>query len=213
MVQIGGKPMLWHIMDIYARYNHKNFFVALGHKGEIIKQYFSQVSEKWNINLIDTGQKTMTGGRVKRIQKFIGNETFMLTYGDGLANINLKSLLSFHKKHGKLATMTAVTQPGRYGSIKLSDDGTVLSFQEKPKLPSSGFINAGIYVFSQQLLADVKNLQMGSLEQDVLQKLPIGKLNVFSGKFDFLDIGTPEDYVRAQIFFRPFLKRWNSVKV
>ena len=91
MIEIGGKPMLWHIMNLYARYNHKNFFIALGYKGEFIKQYFSNISEKWNINLIDTGQKTMTGGRVKRLQKFIGKETFMLTYGDGLADIDIDS--------------------------------------------------------------------------------------------------------------------------
>ena len=144
MVQIGGKPMLWHIMDIYARYNHKNFFVALGHKGEIIKQYFSQVSEKWNINLIDTGQKTMTGGRVKRIQKFIGNETCMLTYGDGLADINLDSLLSFHKNHGKLVTVCAVRPPARFGAIRLSGD-RVVSFKEKSHL-EEGWINGGFFV-------------------------------------------------------------------
>ena len=96
MVQIGGKPMLWHIMNLYARYNHKDFIVALGYKGEIIKEYFSNISEKWNINLIDTGQKTMTGGRVKRLQKLVGDETCMLTYGDGLADINLDTLLAFH---------------------------------------------------------------------------------------------------------------------
>ena len=95
MVQIGGKPILWHIMNSYAQYNHKDFFVALGYKGEIIKEYFSKISEKWNVNLIDTGQKTMTGGRVKRFQKLIGNETCMLTYGDGLSDINLSSLLTF----------------------------------------------------------------------------------------------------------------------
>ena len=101
MIEIGGKPMLWHIMNLYARYNHKNFYVALGYKKEVVKKYFSKRFEEWNINLIDTGQKTMTGGRVKRLQKFIGNETCMLTYGDGLANINLDSLLDFHKNHGK----------------------------------------------------------------------------------------------------------------
>ena len=97
MIEIGGKPMLWHIMNLYARYNHKNFYVALGYKGEVIKKYFSKISKGWNVNFIDTGQKTMTGGRVKRLQKFIGDETCMLTYGDGLANINLDSLLIFIK--------------------------------------------------------------------------------------------------------------------
>ena len=95
MVKIGDKPMLWHIMSLYARYKHKDFFVALGYKGEIVKKYFSNFSNDWNINLIDTGEKTMTGGRFKRLKKLIGNETCMLTYGDGLSNINLESLLSF----------------------------------------------------------------------------------------------------------------------
>ena len=129
MVQIGGKPMLWHIMNLYARYNHKDFIVALGYKGEIIKEYFSNISEKWNINLIDTGQKTMTGGRVKRLQKLVGDETCMLTYGDGLADINLDTLLAFHKSHGKLITVSAVRPPARFGAIKLRGD-QVTSFEE-----------------------------------------------------------------------------------
>jgi len=144
MVRIGGKPMLWHIMNLYARYNYKNFFIALGHKGEIIKKYFSKLSEDWNINLIETGEKTMTGGRVKRLQKLIGNETFMLTYGDGVADINLDSLLSFHKSHGKLVTVSAVRPPARFGAIKLQGD-QVVSFKEKSHL-SEGWINGGFFV-------------------------------------------------------------------
>ena len=144
MVQIGGKPMLWHIMNLYARYNHKDFFVATGYKGEVIKQYFSKIQEKWNINLIDTGQKTMTGGRVKRLQKLIGNETFMLTYGDGLSDINLNSLIDFHKGHRKLVTVLAVRPPARFGAIKLSGD-RVNSFKEKSNL-GEGWINGGFFV-------------------------------------------------------------------
>ena len=130
MIKIGEKPMLWHIMNLYARYNHKNFFVALGYKGEIIKEYFSKKKEEWSINLIDTGEKTMTGGRVKRLKQFIGNETCMLTYGDGLANINLNALLDFHKNHGKLVTITAVRPPARFGAIKLNGN-RVTDFKEK----------------------------------------------------------------------------------
>ena len=144
MVQIGEKPILWHIMNFYAQYRHKDFFVALGHKGEVIKEYFSKISEKWNINLIDTGQKTMTGGRVKRLQKFIGNETCMLTYGDGLSDINLNSLIDFHKSHRKLITVSAVRPPARFGAIKLSDD-RVISFKEKSHL-EEGWINGGFFV-------------------------------------------------------------------
>jgi len=144
MVQIGEKPILWHIMNFYAQHKHKDFFVALGYKGEIIKEYFSKIPEKWNINLIDTGQKTMTGGRVKRLQKFIGNETCMLTYGDGLSDINLNSLIDFHKSHRKLITVSAVRPPARFGAIKLSDD-RVISFKEKSHL-EEGWINGGFFV-------------------------------------------------------------------
>ena len=144
MVQIGEKPILWHIMNFYAQHRHKDFFVALGYKGEIIKEYFSKIPEKWNINLIDTGQKTMTGGRVKRLQKFIGNETCMLTYGDGLSDINLNSLIDFHKSHRKLITVSAVRPPARFGAIKLSDD-RVISFKEKSHL-EEGWINGGFFV-------------------------------------------------------------------
>ena len=144
MVHIGDKPLLWHIMNLYVRYNHKDFFVALGYKGEIIKEYFSNIPEKWNINLIDTGQKTMTGGRVKRLQKLVGDETCMLTYGDGLADINLDSLLAFHKSHGKLITVSAVRPPARFGAIKLRGD-QVTSFKEKSHL-EEGWINGGFFV-------------------------------------------------------------------
>ena len=144
MVQIGGKPILCHIMDIYAQYNHKNFYIALGYKGEIIEKYFSKISKEWKINLIDTGQNTMTGGRVKRLKELIGNETCMLTYGDGLADINLNDLLSFHKSHGKLVTVSAVRPPARFGAIKLDGD-LVTSFKEKSHL-GEGWINGGFFV-------------------------------------------------------------------
>jgi len=144
MVQIGDKPMLWHIMNYYAQYDHKNFYVALGYKGEIIKKYFSNTAEKWNINLIDTGEKTMTGGRVKKLQKSIGNETCMLTYGDGISNIDLNSLLKFHKSHGKLVTVSAVRPPARFGAIKL-EENRVVSFKEKSKT-EEGWINGGFFV-------------------------------------------------------------------
>ena len=119
MVEIGGKPVLKHIMEMYARYNHKNFYIALGYKGEIIKKSFSIYPKDWSINLVETGENTMTGGRLKRSKKIIGNETCMLTYGDGLANIDFNSLLDFHKSHGKLVTVSAVRPPARFGVIEL----------------------------------------------------------------------------------------------
>tara|TARA_B100000686_G_C16336636_1_gene735794 strand:- start:44 stop:739 length:696 start_codon:yes stop_codon:yes gene_type:complete len=144
MIKIGDKPMLWHIMKLYARYNHTNFFVALGYKGEVIKKHFANSSEGWNINLIDTGQKTMTGGRVRRLKKLIGNETCMLTYGDGLANIDINALIDFHKSHGKIATVCAVRPPARFGAIKLDGD-RVVDFKEKSKM-DEGWINGGFFV-------------------------------------------------------------------
>ena len=172
MVQIGGKPILWHIMNFYAQYNHKNFYIALGYKGEVIKKYFSKISEKWEINLIDTGQKTLTGGRVKRLQKFIGKETCMLTYGDGLANINIDNLLSFHKNHGKLVTVSAVRPPGRFGAIKLNDD-RVVDFKEKSKT-DEGWINGGFFViepdFFNFIEGDDTYLEREPLERAVKEK-------------------------------------------
>ena len=144
MVEIGGKPILWHIMNFYAQYNHKNFIIALGYKGEIIKKYFSKKFDDWKIELIDTGEKTMTGGRVKRLQKIIGNETCMLTYGDGLSNINLDSLMKFHKNHGKLVTVSAVHPPARFGAIKLDGD-KVVTFREKSHV-DQGWINGGFFI-------------------------------------------------------------------
>ena len=144
MVPIGGKPMLWHIMNLYAKYKHTDFFVASGYKGEIIREYFSKMTKKWNINLIDTGQKTMTGGRVKRLQKAIGNETCMLTYGDGLSDINLDSLIDFHKSPRKLVTVSAVRPPARFGAMKLNGD-LVTDFREKSQI-DEGWINGGFFI-------------------------------------------------------------------
>lgn len=166
MVPIGGKPILWHIMKTYADFDHKDFYVALGYKGEIIKDYFlnyrflnadfsinltkgiilpHQVDPvDWNVTLVDTGEKSMTGGRVKRMQRFIGNETCMLTYGDGVADIDINALLAFHRSHGKLVTVSAVRPAARFGELEL-DGQRVASFQEKPQL-QGGWINGGFFV-------------------------------------------------------------------
>ena len=133
MIKIGERPILWHIMKIYAKFGFKDFYIALGYKGEIIKKYFSENSFGWNINLIETGQKTMTGGRIKRLKNIVGNETFMLTYGDGLSDINIKNLIEFHKKHKKLVTMSIVRPPARFGVVELEND-CVTYFKEKSKL-------------------------------------------------------------------------------
>ena len=167
MVEIGGKPMLWHIMKYYAHYGFNDFVVALGYKSEYIKRYFHDyyycmngnitislgsgavelhdgASDDWVINMIDTGLMTNTGGRVKRIEPWVDGKTFMLTYGDGLSNVNLEKLTAFHRAHGKLATVTAVRPPARFGSLSFNGD-QVTEFVEKP-LSGEGWINGGFFV-------------------------------------------------------------------
>jgi glucose-1-phosphate cytidylyltransferase len=177
MVPIGGKPILWHIMKTFAHYGHKDFYVALGYKAETIKQYFYNYrtlnsdftvdissgevftnqldSVDWRVTLVDTGNTTMTGGRVKKMQKFIGNETCMLTYGDGLANIDLRALLAFHKNHGKMITVSAVRPPARFGELELEVD-RVINFQEKPQM-QDGWINGGYFIVEPEFFELIKS--------------------------------------------------------
>lgn len=167
MVDIGDKPILWHIMKIYSTYGFNEFIICLGYKGYYIKEYFANYflhqsdvtidlsdnsitthqtqAEPWKITLVDTGKESMTGGRIKRIQQHIGNETFLLTYGDGVGNVNIQELLNFHKKHGKLLTVTAVQPSGRFGALNINDSGSVTSFLEKPK-GDGAWINGGYFV-------------------------------------------------------------------
>lgn len=166
MVEIGGKPILWHIMMLYAFYGFKDFVIALGYKGEQIKKYMvdyaalsgnlkvnlrtgkvdmqSGFRPDWNVELVDTGIATLTGGRIKRLQPYIGNETFMLTWGDGISDVNLRELLAFHRSHGKLATLTAVRPPARFGHLTF-DGNRVASFEEKPQT-AEGWINGAFFV-------------------------------------------------------------------
>ena len=167
MVEIGGKPILWHIMKIYEAYGYNDFVLCLGYKAQSIKEYFlnyylynSDVSidvgknavdvhfsnsESFKVTLIDTGLNTNTAGRIKRIQKYVGEETFMLTYGDGVADINIQELVKFHKGHGKLATLTSIQLPGRFGNIEMDDNGGVEHFVEKPQ-GDGMWINGGFFV-------------------------------------------------------------------
>jgi glucose-1-phosphate cytidylyltransferase len=172
MVQIGGKPILWHIMKTYAHYGHKDFYVALGYKAEVIKDYFLNYktlnsdfsvdlssgkltphetnSVDWQVTLVHTGDQSMTGGRVKRLKSYIGDEPFMLSYGDGVADINLDELLTFHKNHGKLVTVSAVRPSARFGELDL-DGSKVKSFKEKPQM-HQGWINGGYFVIQPEFL-------------------------------------------------------------
>lgn len=173
MVEIGGRPILWHIMKIYARFGFNDFIVCLGYKGYVIKEYFANYflhqadvtidmvnnsieyhksqAEPWKVCLVDTGVQSMTGGRIKRVRDYIGDETFLLTYGDGVGSVNINSLLDFHRSHKKLMTVTAVQPSGRFGSLNLSDVGQVKSFMEKPK-GDGAWINGGFFVCEPQVI-------------------------------------------------------------
>lgn len=172
MVEIGGKPVLWHIMKIYAHYGFRRFILCLGYKGNVIKDYFlnyeamsndftlhlgqensltyqsNHTEQDFNVTLVDTGLKTMTGGRVKRIERFIDSDTFMVTYGDGLANVDIGALVAFHCQHGKMATLTATRPPSRYGILELTDDHQVMCFREKAQ---EEWINGGFLVFNRRV--------------------------------------------------------------
>lgn len=173
MVEIGGKPILWHIMKIYSHYGYNDFVVLCGYKQEFIKEYFtnyftnnSDVTfdlrngkvevhhkhvEPWKVTLLDTGSSTLTGGRIKRAQELIGNEPFMLTYGDGVSDVNIAELVKFHQQSKRLATLTAVQPSGRFGVLDMDESSTIRSFQEKPKTASSAWINAGFFVLEPQV--------------------------------------------------------------
>ena len=149
MIEIGGKPILWHIMKIYSSYNINDFVICLGYKGEIIKKYFAELdSTPWNVELVDTGEDTMTGGRIKRIQKYV-DDTFCLTYGDGLSNVDINGLISFHKEKKSTVTLTAIHPPERFGVLNLSEN-YVTEFHEKHSGESS-WINGGFYVFEPEI--------------------------------------------------------------
>ena len=178
MVEIGGKPILWHIMKMYSQYGFNEFIILLGYKGYVIKEYFSNYflhqsnvtinlekntidvhqnkSEAWKVTLLDTGLKTMTGGRIKQISSFIEKEDFLLTYGDGLSDVNIQELVEFHKSHGKDLTMTAVQPDGRYGSLNIESDNSVSNFLEKP-LGDGSWINGGFFVCSPKILDKISS--------------------------------------------------------
>ncbi len=168
MIRIKGKPMIYHIMKHYSNYGFKEFYIALGYKGEIIRKYFKKNSFSWKINLIDTGKKTMTGGRLKRLSKYLKKDKFLLTYGDGLSNINLKKLINFHMKKKRLVTLSAVRPPARFGAIKFKGD-FVNYFKEKSKL-DEGWINGGFFVIEPEFLKYIKN-DSTYLEREPLEKV------------------------------------------
>ncbi len=190
MIEIGSHPILWHILKHYGHYGHNEFFVALGYKGGFIKRYFRDYysldgdmtvalksgevahherdTDDWTVHLIDTGVDVMTGGRVRRLQKYVGNETFMLTYGDGVCDVDIEELLRFHRSHGKIATVTAVRPPARFGGLVFEGD-MVKEFTEKPQI-GEGWINGGYMVFEPGIFEYLKGDQ-SILEADALERL------------------------------------------
>jgi glucose-1-phosphate cytidylyltransferase len=173
MVEVGGKPILWHIMKIYSHFGYNDFVVCLGFKGYVIKEYFSNYflhmsdvtfdmstntmevhhkkAEPWRVTLVDTGQETMTGGRLKRVAPYVGDEPFMMTYGDGVANVDVAALVAFHQKHGRLATVTSTQPSGRFGALCFGKDDQVISFQEKPA-GDGNWINGGFFVLDPKVI-------------------------------------------------------------
>lgn len=192
MIEIGGKPILWHIMKIYSYYGFNEFIICCGYKGYVIKDYFhhyymheadmtvdlskntiqyhSSQSEPWIVTLVDTGLNTMTGGRIKRIQSYIGNETFMLTYGDGVSDVNINDLVGFHKKNGKYATLTAVQPSGKFGVLEIDQKNDVHAFQEKPK-GDGAWINGGFFVLEPQIFNYIKQGDETVWEREPLENL------------------------------------------
>jgi len=190
MVSIGGKPILWHIMNTYARFGHKDFYIALGYKAEVIKEYFlnyrtlnsdftvdlsngnlvahQQDPVDWQVTLVDTGLDSMTGGRVKRMKDYIGDEPFLLTYGDGVADIDIDALIRFHQDHGKMATVSAVHPGARFGELGIQNH-MVTSFKEKPQT-TQGWINGGYFVLESAFFDLIES------DETVLEKEPLEKV-------------------------------------
>ena len=218
MVPIGAKPILWHIMERYASFGHLDFFLALGYKAELIKQYFLNFHSTnsdfslnlttgqmntinssgfdWNVTLVDTGLNSMTGGRVKRLQNLIGNEPFLLTYGDGLADIDINALIKFHKNHGKMVTVTAVRPVARFGEIEIANDNSVKTFKEKPHV-TRGWINGGFFVIQPEFFELIDD------DSTILERKPLelaasmGELQAYrhEGFWQCMDTKRDKDYL------------------
>lgn len=227
MVEIGGKPILWHIMKIYSAYGINEFIICLGYKGYFIKEYFSKYFlhmsditfdlknnrmevhtngvEPWKVTLIDTGETTMTGGRLKRVGDYIGNETFCFTYGDGVSDINIRELIEFHKSQNTVATITAVQPPGRFGVINIKEDENILlSFKEKPK-GDGAWVNGGFFVIEPEGLDYISD-DMSVWEQEPMQNLASeGMLSAYK-HYGFWQ---PMDTLRDKSYLEEL---WNSGK-
>jgi glucose-1-phosphate cytidylyltransferase len=231
MVEIGNKPILFHIMNFYAQFSHDDFYIALGYKAEVIKQYFLNLNSlqtdfkidlssgditlledqsiDWSVTLVDTGLHSMTGGRVKRMRDYVGENTFLLTYGDGLSDIDLDSLIDYHKSHGKLVTVTAVRPSARFGELQI-DGNSVTSFQEKPQV-RDGWVNGGYFVIEPDFFEFIEN-DFSILEKDPLETAAEkGELMAYrhDGFWQCMDTKRDKDYLESLILegVTPWLTR------
>ena len=230
MVEIGGKPILWHIMKIYSAYGINDFVILLGYKGYYIKEYFANYflhqsdividlkenkmevlnnsSEPWRVTLLDTGLHTMTGGRIKKAQKIVGDEPFLLTYGDGVADINIDLLLNTHKAHGKAMTMTSAQPDGRFGALSISNDNQVLEFQEKPKGDGS-WINAGYFVCESKVFDYIAEGDDVVFEQDPLKNLAKdGEIFTYKHKGFWMPMDTLRDKNKLNEMWDENVAKW-----
>ena len=231
MAEIGGKPILWHIMKGYAQYGFNEFVILLGYKGYYIKEYFANyflhqsditidlknnqlevhnnTSEPWKVTLLETGLHTMTGGRRKRAKDFIGDEPFLMTYGDGVSNVDINALLEFHKKHGKAVTMTAVQPEGRFGALQTDANDRVLSFMEKPKGDGS-WINGGFFVCEPRVLDYIQD-DTTVFEQKPLEQLATeGELYTYRHTGFWKCMDTLRDKVRLNELWDNGEAQWKS---
>ena len=230
MIEIGGKPILWHIMKIYAAHGINEFVICLGYKGYMIKEYFanyyrhmsditfdfsnnseiihSNNAEKWKVTLVDTGDESMTGGRVKRIYDYIKNdEFFCLTYGDGVSDVNISELIKFHEAHGKLATLTATQPPGRFGAIHINDQNSITDFYEKPD-GDGNFINGGFFVLSPKAIKYIAG-DKTLWEQEPLKNLAAeGQLMAFKHSGFWQPMDTLRDKTHLEDLWRSERAPW-----
>lgn len=224
MIEIGGKPILWHIMKIYSHYGFNEFIILCGYKGYMIKEYFANYyrhmaditvnlidnsieynknySEPWKVTLIDTGIETMTGGRIKRVQEYVGNEPFMLTYGDGVADIDINKLLDFHNSHGKYITITSVQPDGRFGSLEIDNNQMVETFQEKPK-GDRAWINGGFFVCQPEVFNYIDD------DTTIFEREPLEKLAADGQMYTYKHYGfwKPMDTIRDKIKLEEMIKK------
>ena len=229
MIPINGKPIIEHIMEIYSKFGYKDFYLALGYKSKVIKEYFynyellnsdfkinlnnkkiipfNHSNKDWNINLIDTGINTMTGGRLKRLKKYIGDETFLLTYGDAVTDLNINDVVNYHKLHKKMVTVTGVRPPARFGELTINKNNEVIEFKEKPNI-QEGWINGGFFVIEPEFLNYIKD-DSSILEKDPLEKVArSNELIAFLHEGFWHCIDTKRDKDNLEELIKSGTKKW-----